>query len=358
MRVQTKVAAVAAVLVVLGLLAACQAVAPAGTGAAAATEAAPAAPAAGGDTLVIYSGRTENLVGPLIEQFKQASGLDVEVRYGNTAEMAATIMEEGANSPADVFFAQDAGALGALASAGRLLPLPDALLGRVPSRFRSPEGTWVGASGRARVLAYNTAQVAPAELPADVYGLTDPKWRGRVGWAPTNASFQAFITAMRQLDGEDAARKWLEDMIANDVQTYDNNTAIVTAVGAGEIDLGLVNHYYIFELRKEQGDDFPVENYFFPTAGAGSIVNVAGAGIVNTTGHQAAAEQFVDYLLSQDAQQYFADETAEYPLTGDSVTVDPRLKPLDELTTPDLDLSRLEDLQGTLTLLQETGALQ
>jgi iron(III) transport system substrate-binding protein len=345
----------------MGTLAACQAVAPAGTGAATETAAelgTETAPATGDGTLVIYSGRTENLVAPLIEQFRQASGLDVDVRYGNTAEMAATIMEEGANSPADVYFSQDAGALGALASAGRLSPLPAELLERVPERFRSPEGTWIGISARARVLAYNTENVDPAELPADVYGLTDPKWRGRIGWAPTNASFQAFVTALRVLDGEEAARQWLEDMIANDVQVYDGNTAVVNAVAAGEIDLGLVNHYYLFQLRKEQGDDFPVENYYFPTAGAGSIINIGGAGILDTSSHRAAAEQFVAYLLSDEAQQYFANETSEYPLTGDSVTVDPRLQPLDTLTTPDLDLSRLEDLQGTLTLLQETGALQ
>lgn len=355
MRVRRRVATAVALLAVLGMLAACQAVTPAGS----TTEAqAEVALTAGGGRLVIYSGRAENLVAPLIEQFRQTSGLDVEVRYGNTAEMAATILEEGNNSPADVFFSQDAGALGALAGAGRLSPLPAELIERVPSRFRSGEGTWIGVSARARVVAYNTMNVDPAELPADVYGLTDPKWRGRIGWAPTNASFQAFVTALRKLDGEDAARRWLEEMIANDVHVYDGNTAIVTAVGAGEIDLGLVNHYYLFQLRKEQGDDFPVENYFFPTPGAGSIINVSGAGILDTSSHRAAAEQFVAFLLSDAAQQYFADETWEYPLTGAGVTVDPRLPPLDSLTTPDFDLNRLEDLQASLTLLQEVGALQ
>lgn len=348
---------VAALLAVLAVIAACQPVAPAGAPAATAEPAQEGAAPAGSGTLVVYSGRSENLVAPIIGQFEQATGIDVQVRYGSTAEMAATILEEGANSPADVYFAQDAGALGALANAGRLAPLPAGILDRVDSRYRHAGGQWVGISGRARVLAYNTNNVPADELPADIHELTGEQWRGRVGWAPTNGSFQAFVTALRLLEGDDAARAWLEAMIANDVQAYENNVAIVTAVGAGEIDLGLVNHYYLFQLRKERGDDFPVENYSFPTPGAGSIVNVAGVGILDGAAHAAEAEQFVNFLLSDTAQQYFASETAEYPLAGGGVTVDPRLAPLDTLAVPDLDLSRLEDLQGTLEMLQEVGAL-
>jgi iron(III) transport system substrate-binding protein len=279
------------------------------------------------------------------------------VRYGGTAEMAATILEEGANSPADLFFAQDAGALGALALAGRLAPLPQELLDQVDPRFRSNDGDWVGITGRARTLVFNTDNVPADELPASVDELTDPKWQGRVGWAPTNGSFQAFVTALRLLEGEDAARAWLEGMIANDVQTYENNTSIVAAVGAGEIDLGLVNHYYIYQFLKEQGEEFPARNHFFPTPGAGSIVNIAGVGILEGAANREAAESLAAYLLSDEAQQYFATETVEYPLAG-NVPIDPSLKPLAELAVPELDLSSLEDLQGTLSLLQETGAIQ
>ncbi len=283
--------------------------------------------------------------------------MDVDVRYGSTAEMAATILEEGKNSPADLYFAQDAGALGALAKAGRLSPLPQELLDRVDARFRSDNGDWIGISGRARVLAYNKQNVDPATLPADVYGLTDPEWQGRVAWAPTNGSFQSFVTAMRLLDGDEKTRAWLEAMIANGVQAYENNDAIVAAVGSGEIDLGLVNHYYVYEFQDENGGDFGADVYFFPTPGAGSIINVAGMGILDTAAHREQAEAFLDYMLSADAQSYFAEQTIEYPLlTG--VAADPRVKPLDEIAAPALDLSNLDDLQGTLQLLQETGALQ
>lgn len=339
------------ILVVISA-AGCQAVAPASP----AAEQPTASPASG--KLTVYSGRTENLVAPVIEQFETESGIDVEVRYGGTAEMAATIMEEGVNSPADVFFAQDAGALGALANEGRLVTLPDSILSQVDAKYRSAVGNWVGISGRARTVIYNTDSVQPDELPANVYGLTDPKWQGRVGWAPSNGSFQAFVTAMRKLDGDEKTRQWLLDMIANDVQMYDGNAAIVNAVGAGEIELGLVNHYYLYEFLKEQGESFPAANYFFPEAGAGSIVNVAGVGIVDSAPNPTAAEQFVNYLLSKDAQQFFVDQTVEYPLAGSNLALNPQLKPLAEVAAPDLDLSVLEDLQGTLEMLEETGALQ
>jgi iron(III) transport system substrate-binding protein len=305
--------------------------------------------------LTVYSGRNENLVGPIIERFEQETGIDVEVRYGDTAEMAATILEEGQNSPADVFFAQDAGALGALASLGRLQTLPEPLLDQVEPRFRDPAGRWIGASGRARVVAYNT-KLAEAELPDSILGFADPRWRGRLGWAPTNGSFQAMVSAMRQLAGEDATRRWLQDMLANDVKAYDSNTAIVDAVAKGEIDVGLVNHYYLYRFLAEQGDNFPVRNYHTRATDAGALINVAGLGILDTASNRPAAERFITYLLSPAAQTYFAQETSEYPLIPD-IAIDSRLKQLDQIQTPVLDLGNLEDLQGTLKLLQEVGAL-
>ncbi len=312
---------------------------------------------AGGE-LVVYSGRSENLVAPLIEDFEKETGVNVEVRYGGTAEMAATILEEGDNSPADVFFAQDAGSLGALAQAGRLEKLPDEILNKVDARYRSPDGEWVGASGRARVLVYNTDQLQESDLPENVFGLTDPKWANLVGWAPTNGSFQSFVSAMRKLNGDDATRQWLEDMLANGVQSYDNNVAIVEAVGKGEIQLGLANHYYLYRFLAEQGESFPARNYYFPDGGADALVNVAGVGVVNTTNQEELALRFVDFLFSDEAQQYFANETDEYPLVTTNVEVSPLLKPLSELNPPQIDLGDLSDLQGTLEMLQDVGALQ
>ncbi len=336
------------------LLTACRSVSPA----AVSTEAPTGETATTDQTLVVYSGRSENLVAPIIERFKETSGIDVQVRYGGTSELAATILEEGANSPADVFFAQDAGALGALAQEGRLAPLPESVLEMVPANLESQDGDWVGISGRARVLVYNTNELTEADLPADIWGLTDPKWRGRIGWAPTNASLQSFVTALRVIEGEDRAREWLESIIANEPAVFDGNAPIVEAVAANEVSVGLVNHYYLYRFLAEQGEDFAARNYYFTDSGAGSMINVAGAGILNTSDSTDAARQLIEFLLSDEAQQYFASETYEYSLTEADVDLPEVLKPLSEIAVPELDLSDLDDLQGTLELLQDVGALQ
>lgn len=313
------------------------------------------APAPGGN-LTIYSGRSQELVGPLIDQFEQETGLNVEVRYGETAGLAATILEEGANSPADVYFAQDAGALGALAEAGRLVQLPESILSQVELRFRSPQGNWVGASGRARVVVYNTNRLSEADLPDDIFGFCAPEWKGRLGWAPTNGSFQAFVTALRVIEGEDRAREWLSCIQANEPLVYPKNTPVVAAVGAGEIDAGFVNHYYLYQFLQEEGEDFPARNYYPRAGGVGALVNVAGAGILDTSDNRQAAETFINFLLRPGSQEYFNTETNEYPLAG-NVNLNPLLTPLSRINTPDLDLNDLDDLPGTLELLQELGIL-
>lgn len=312
--------------------------------------------AAAGGEITVYSGRNEELVGSLIEQYQTETGVKVNVKYGDTAELAATILEEGANSPADVFFAQDAGALGAVAAEDRLQKLPDAILNSVDERFRSPEGEWVGVSGRARTVVYNTKTVTETDLPETIFGFTDPQWKGRLGWVPTNGSFQAFVTALRVLEGEDKAREWLEGIKANEPKVYENNSAVVQAAAAGEIDAGFVNHYYLVRQIEEQGESFGARNYYFKNGDPGSLVNVAGAGIISSSKNQEAAAQFVQFLVGETAQKYFTDKTFEYPLiTG--VQPNPILPALSELQTPNLDLSKLNDLKGTLQLLQDLGIL-
>lgn len=317
--------------------------------------AAATATAEAGD-LTVYSGRNEELIGPLIEQFEVQTGIRVNVRYGDSAELAGTILEEGANSPADVFFAQDAGALGALAAQDRLQKLPPSILQRVETRFQSAEGEWVGTSGRARVVIYNTAALTETDLPETIFGFTDPAWKGRLGWAPTNGSFQAFVTALRALEGEERAREWLTGIQANEPKVYEGNAAIVRAAAAGEIDAGFVNHYYLFRFLKEEGNDFGARNYYLKNGDPGALINVAGAGMLAGTKRQEAAEQFITFLVSDTAQQYFAEQTYEYPLVT-SVNPSTEVPPLSDIQTPALDLSKLEDLQGTLTLLQDLGIL-
>ena len=314
-----------------------------------------ASPALSG-TLTIYSGRSEELVGPLIERFRTETGVDVQVKYAGTTDLAATILEEADASPADVFFAQDAGALGAVGAEGRLAALREATLGRVDARFRAESGGWVGVSGRARVVIYDTRVLSDADLPSTIDAFTDPAWKARIGWAPTNASLQTFVTAYRLMKGEDAAKAFVEGIVANEPKVYDGNDAVLAAVAAGEIEVGFVNHYYLMRQLTEQGESFPVRNHFLDGGDPGALVNVAGAGILTTAANPTAAQAFVDFLLSEASQTYFATETSEYPLI-DGVSPDPGLPTLAELQSPDIDLTDLSDLEGTLRLLQEAGAL-
>ena len=306
-------------------------------------------------SLTVYSGRSEELVGPLLEQFTAATGVEVEARYGDTAEMANLILTEGENSPADVFFAQDAGALGAVAAEGLLAELPGETLDQVEERFRSPSGEWVGVSGRARVVVYNTDAISETDLPDSILGFTDSDWSGRIGWAPTNGSFQSFVTALRVLEGEEGARAWLEGIEANEPSVYEGNGAALDAVIAGEIDVAFINHYYLMQRLAEE-PDVPAANFFLTDGDPGALVNVAGAGILTTAANAEAAQTFVEYLLSEEAQTYFAEETKEYPLV-EGVEPNADLPALGEIGTPDIDLSDLSDLEGTLELLQEVGIL-
>ncbi|MBI2864102.1 MAG: iron ABC transporter substrate-binding protein [Chloroflexi bacterium] len=307
-------------------------------------------------TLTIYSGRNENLVGPLLQRYAKDTGVNVRVRYGDTAELAATILEEGDNSPADVFLAQDAGALGAIAQVGRFRNLPESTLRKVDERFRSPKGEWVGLSGRARVVAYNTNKLKESDLPDSIAGFIDPKWKGKIGWAPTNGSFQAFVTALRTTEGEGNASAWLEGIKKNEPKNYSNNIAIVDAIGNGEIEVGFVNHYYLYTFLRERGEKFPVRNYHPRGGGSGAMVNVAGIGVLKTTKNGPAAERFIDFLLDKEAQQYFAQETFEYPLAS-AVPAPQGFKPLASINAPKIDLSSLADLNGTLRLLRDRGVL-
>jgi iron(III) transport system substrate-binding protein len=313
--------------------------------------------AQGGSTLVIYSGRSENLVGPFIEQFEKDTGVDVEVRYGDSAELALQILEEGENSPADVFFSQDAGALGAVEAAELFSPLSADILDLVEPRFQSAEGFWIGITGRARAFVYNSDTVDPETLPASILDFTDSAWQGRLGWAPTNGSFQSFVTALRVTQGEEVAKEWLESMIANEIAVYPNNDAIVDAVAKGEIDGGFVNHYYIFEYGEEH-PDAPIALYHFPNQDIGSMINAAGVGILASSENQILAQRFILYSLSLRGQSYFVEHTGEYPLLRFGEFELPEgVTPMEEIDSPELNLGDLGDLQATLELLEETGAL-
>lgn len=302
-------------------------------------------------SIVVYAGRSEALIQPIVDQFTLDTGIAVEVRYAGSAELAAQLLEEGQNSPADIFFAQDAGALGAVAKAGLLTKLPAEILGLVSPQYSAADGSWVGVSGRVRVLVYNPDKVA--NVPSSVFDLAEPEWQGRIAIAPTNASFQAFVTAMRVLHGEDKTLEWLRAMKTNAV-IYEKNSAILEAVENKSVDAGLINHYYWFAMGREIGFDKLTSRLGqFESRDVGNLINAAGVGIVSDSN---AARSFVEYLLSRTGQQYFVDETSEYPLiSGIEAGVD--LTPLDQIPAPDIDLSDLDSLEETLNLIREAGLI-
>ncbi|WP_208921454.1 iron ABC transporter substrate-binding protein [Streptomyces capitiformicae] len=307
--------------------------------------------------ITVYSGRSESLVKPVLDDFQEASGITIEVRYGETAAMAAQLQEEGRRTPADVFLAQDAGALGAVAGEDLFAGLPDEVLDKVPAAYRDEGGEWVGVTGRSRTMVYNVDQVAEEDLPASVFDLTEPQWKGKVGVAPTNGSFQAFVTAMRVEHGDKRTQELLDGLRANDAQIREGNGPIVADVDKGRLAAGLVNHYYVYELAKEEGtsvDALKAKNHFFPNGDIGALVNVSGIGVLKGAGDDPDARAFVDHLLGMPAQTYFAQETYEYPLVA-GVASAPGLPKLSSLNTPDIDLGDLDDLQTTIEMIKESG---
>jgi iron(III) transport system substrate-binding protein len=319
---------------------------------------APVSAQGGAETLVLYSGRNEELIQPIIDQFVAETGVQVDVRYGNTAGLANQILEEGDATPADVYLGQDAGALGALANAGALAVLPSDVLDRVPDIFRDPAGQWVGLSGRARLVIYNPVLLEESglELPASILDLTDPVYSGVVGWAPANASFQTNVTALRLLIGEDETAAWLSGMVDNGAVSFgSSNGNLHRAVISGEVILGVSNHYYLFNFLNED-PNAPIAHHYFPAGDPGSLLNVSGIGVLASSEQPGLAQRLVLYLLGNSAQQYFADSTYEYPVV-DGIAVNELLVPLSEIEPPALNLSDLHDLQTTIELIEASGAL-
>jgi iron(III) transport system substrate-binding protein len=327
----------------------------AGSGCGGDEPAAPGSAASSDKRITLYSGRSEALVKPVLDQFQADTGISVEVRYGDTAQMAAQLLEEGDRSPADVFLAQDAGALGAVAKAGLFAPLPQDVLARVPSDYRARGGEWVGVTGRSRVLVYNADQVPAESLPASVFDLTGPAWKGKVGVAPTNGSFQAFVTALRVQHGDERAAGFLRGLKANGAQIREGNGPIVADVNAGRLAAGLVNHYYVYELAQEEGttpDALKAKLHFFQGGDTGGLVNVSGVGVLDRAAADADVRAFVDHLLSSKGQTYFATQTFEYPLIQ-GVETAPGLPALNALAGPDIDLNDLDTLEATVAMIKD-----
>jgi iron(III) transport system substrate-binding protein len=307
-----------------------------------------------GDTLTVYSGRGEELVGPLYERFEEETGIDLEVFYDGSSEVALKLDAEGDDTPADVFVSQAPGPLGFLDAQDRFAELPASVLDRVDAAFRAPDGDWVGLSGRARVLVYDPARTPADTLPSSVLDLVDPRYEGRIGIAPPNASFQDWVSALRVELGDETTLEFLRGLNDQGVRTYNGNIAVVEAVDRGEIDLGLVNHYYVLELMR-QDPDLAARNHFFAPDDPGSLVLVSGAAVLDTTDQPEEAQRFVEFLLSEESQQYLTEETREFPLVSGVEPAD-ELPPIGSVSTAPIDLAALgQQFSSTRDLLAEAG---
>ena len=343
---RAQVSAIAAVALLLPVLAACSSDSDSNSSTAESSET---------SELVVYSGRSEELVAPLFAEFTKATGITISARFGDSAELAAQMLEEGDRSPAQVYFSQDAGALGSVNSL--LSTLPESVTSLVAPEYRAVDNTWTGVTGRARVIAYDPENVPADQVPQSVFELTDEKWRGQVAIAPTNASFQSFVTAMRLTQGDEVTQEWLTGLVNNDVQSYEKNGLILDAVDSGQVQLGLVNHYYWYEKAAEVGEEnMRAQISFMAPQDPGSLVNVAGVGILKGAGENSAAIEFVQWLLSPSTQEWFVSNTFEYPLAA-GVASAPGLPALDTLAGPDIELAQLADLPATLVMLQDVGLL-
>ncbi|MDG4666888.1 iron ABC transporter substrate-binding protein [Mycobacterium sp. 236(2023)] len=307
------------------------------------------------DKVVVYSGRSEDLIAPLLEKFTADTGVEVEARYAGSGELAAQLITEGDASPADVFLSQDAGALGAVSKAGLFAPINPETLAAVPASYSAADGTWVGVSGRARVIVYNP-ELAPT-VPDTIDGLLAPEWKGKIGFAPSNASWQAFVTGLRVTRGDDAARQWLQAFAAQEPRPYEGNGPLRDAVNSGEVPLGLTNHYYLYELiNSTSADQVKARNQFMAPGDPGGLVNVAGVGVLKSASHPEQAQELAAYLVSTAGQEYFATETTEYPLIA-GIAPNGDMPALADLQPPAVDLSQLDDLEATQEMLVETGLL-
>ena len=308
-------------------------------------------------SLTVYSGRSEKLIGPILEAFTADTGIALGVRYGSSNDLALLLAEEGDKSPADVFLSRSPGPAGFLDDLGMLAGIDDDVLDRVADGDHSPDGTWVGFAGRGRVLVYNIDEVDAADLPDSVFDLTGPEYRDRVAVPGSNSSFQDWFTLFRLRNGDDVAIAWLDAMVANGSRFYPKNGAIVEAVGRNEIQFGLVNHYYNFQKVAANGDNQRSANHGFVPGDDGGLMIIATAAVIDSSGEKAAANRLLAHLLSDGQQTHLTNKVYEYPL---ALGVEPAEilppAPTDRVGAVDIDDIAAE-FRRTIEIIEASGVL-
>jgi iron(III) transport system substrate-binding protein len=308
------------------------------------------------ETLTVYSAQHESLVRTMLKGFTEETGIALEFRDANDSELANQIVQEGKASPADVFLTENSPSIDVVDRAGLLAPVDDATLQQVGQQYRPESGNWVGFAARSTVLAYNPADVAEADLPASILDLAAPEWQGRVGIAAGGADFQAIVSAVLALEGEDATRAWLTGLQRN-AEVYASNSAVMKAVDEGEIDVGVMYHYYWYRDQAEGGllgDDAKL--HFFGNQDPGAFLSISGAGVLASSDQKKAAQRLVEFLTSAAAQKRLADSSALEYAVGNGVPSAEALPPLDSLQAPVVDPGTLNAPLVT-ELMEDVGLL-
>ena len=310
----------------------------------------------GSPDLVIYNAQHEQLLDELVPMFEEESGLDVELRNSKDLEMANQIVEEGKDSPADVFLTENSPAMSIVDNAGLFAELPESATETIPEQYVPADRSWTGFLARSTVAMYNTDSMTEADMPASILDFAKPEWKGRVAFSPTGADFQAIVSAVLALEGEEATSAWLEGLKDNGV-IVQNNLVVMQSVDSGEVDAGIAYSYYWYRDQAENGTDSDSSDlYFFGNQDPGAFVSISGAGILASSEHQEAAEEFVTWLTGTEAQQAMAESYAlEYPLNPDA-SLNPDVKPFDELEPPQVDVASLNGPQVT-DLMTAAGLL-
>jgi iron(III) transport system substrate-binding protein len=311
------------------------------------------------DTLTVYSGQHPQTVAALVAAFEKKSGISVAVRSDDEGVLESQIVTEGNHSPADVFLTENSPPLEALAGKGMLAKIDPAILAKTSAKYSSPTGNWAGISARVSTMVYNTNKLTPSQLPGSIMELASPKWRGKLALAPTETDFQPVVTAVAARYGQARALKWLEAIRANAAgHIYPDNETLVRAVNSGQAALGVINHYYWYRLRDEIGPkNIHSAEHFFRAGDPGYVIDVSGAGVLASSSHKSAAQQFVAFLVSRAGQQILAhDQSYEYPLGSGVVTAQP-LFPFSMLRPDPITVGRLGDGSTALKLLRQASLL-
>jgi iron(III) transport system substrate-binding protein len=308
-------------------------------------------------SLTLYSSQHEPMTEALIQGFEEHSGAEVQVRYGEDEGLASQIEQEGDASPADVILAENTPPLELLAGKGLLAEVDSSTLGEVPGRYSSPTGRWVGVAARETVMVYNPDLVTAGELPASILDLAKPEWSGKLAIAPSEPDFVPIVSAIEKLDGEAAAKSWLEGF-ADNAKHYNDNEGIIAAVDGGQVAAGIVNHYYWYEALAEEGKGSVTSKlHYFGNEDPGALVNVSGAGALASSGDPALAQEFLAYVVSEEGQSAMTGSGDwEYPLNS-AVAPPPGLKPFDSLEPPKVGPADLGDGSGPVELMQQVGLL-